>query len=72
MQRLQLHGLAQAAQVVAVGEQVEQQHIALVQHGAGVGGDHPRGELVLALDADHVGAMSGAQLQLAQGMTDQR
>ncbi|MCY1414258.1 hypothetical protein D9M71_297050 [compost metagenome] len=71
VQRLQLHGLAQAAQVVMLGEQVEQQHVALMQHGAGVGGDYPRGELVLALDADHVGAVAGAQLQLAQGVADQ-
>ena len=72
VQRLQLHGLAQAAQVVAVGEQVEQQDIPLLQHGARVGGDHPGGELVLAFDADHVGAMPGAQFQFAQGMADQR
>ena len=70
VQRLQLHGLAQAAQVVMLGEQVEQQHVALMQHGARVGRDHARGELVLALDTDHVGAVSGAQFQLAKVVAD--
>ncbi|MNT20590.1 hypothetical protein D3C72_1559040 [compost metagenome] len=64
VQRFELHALAQAAQVVARGEHIEQQHVTFVHRGAGIGTDHPSAELVLPFDAHYVGAMHRAQLQI--------
>ncbi len=58
--------------VLRRGEDVQQQHVARLQLGAAADLDHLAVELAYPLQADHVGAQAGAQLQFFQGAADQR